>query len=203
MKDAQSIHYMSIEGIIFDLDGTLIDYEGASHIALARPLEKRGYSFSWAVHASIVGTKPEDWSQNVLSACGVPREVLSPAEYVVEYFEEVKGLYASIPAWPGTLDLVSAFQEAGFPMAIATSSPRASFDKKMQFHAPILTKMAAVVTGDEVANGKPSPDIFLEAARRLGCDPSKCIVFEDSPLGVRTAEREAETPLDLHCPVAH
>jgi beta-phosphoglucomutase-like phosphatase (HAD superfamily) len=176
-----------IEGIVFDLDGTLIDYEGASHIALAMPLQRRGYSFSWELHASIVGTKPEDWSRNILEALGVPPEELTPKQYVAEYFEDIAALYETIPAWSGCLELLVALQEAGFPMAIATSSPRASFDKKMQFHAPLLTKMSAVVTGDEVLNGKPSPDIFLEACRRLGCIPSRCIVFEDSPLGISGA----------------
>ena len=74
-------------------------------------------------------------------------------------------------------------------MAIATSSPRHSFDKKMKYHQNILASMSAVVTGDECAHGKPAPDIFLEAARRLGCDPKQCIVFEDSPLGIEGAQR--------------
>lgn len=176
-----------VEGIIFDLDGTLIDYEGASHIALAKPLERRGYQFSWEVHSTIVGTKPEDWSVNILHACGVPSSELTPEAYVQEYFQEVLELYARIPAWPGCADLLDRLQAAGYPMAIATSSPRASFDKKMQHHAALLTKMSAVVTGDEVEKGKPSPDIFLEAARRLGCDPRHCVVFEDSPLGIEGA----------------
>ena len=55
-----------------------------------------------------------------------------------------------------------------------------SFDKKMEYHTDILEKMNAVVTGDEVARGKPNPDIFIEAARRIGCDPKHCVVFEDS-----------------------
>ena len=58
----------AIEGVIFDLDGTLIDYEGASNTALKRPIERAGYgdNFTWAIHGSIVGTKPEDWSKKVL-----------------------------------------------------------------------------------------------------------------------------------------
>ena len=176
-----------IEGIIFDLDGTLIDYEGASHVALARPLQRRGHTLPWELHAQIVGTKPEDWSHRILTALNVSESELTPAQFIDEYFEEVADLYPSIPAWAGCLELLAALLDRGFPMAIATSSPRQSFDKKIQYHAALLSKMSAVVTGDEVQHGKPAPDIFLEAARRLGCDPSRCVVFEDSPLGVSGA----------------
>ena len=72
-------------------------------------------------------------------------------------------------------------------MAIATSSPRASFDKKMKHHPKILARMSAVVCGDEIANGKPAPDIFLEAANLIECDPRRCVVFEDSPAGIQGA----------------
>jgi len=58
----------------------------------------------------------------------------------------------------------------------------------MQHHAEILGLMDAVVTGDEVQNGKPSPDIFIEAANRIGCDPQKCVIFEDSPFGIEGAK---------------
>ena len=176
-----------IEGIIFDLDGTLIDYEGASHTALSRPLERRGKALTWEIHAAIVGTKPEDWSVNVLRAVGLGADELLPSAYAAEYFDEVKELYKDIEAWPGTLPLLRRLKARGFPMAIATSSPRASFDAKMAFHPEILALMDAAVCGDDVARGKPSPDIFLEAARRLRCDPAACVVFEDSPLGVEGA----------------
>jgi HAD superfamily hydrolase (TIGR01509 family) len=113
---------------------------------------------------------------------------LTPQEYASEYFDEIEGMYAGIPAWPGALLLLKRLRSAGFPLAIATSSPRASFEKKMAFHVEIVTAMTAIVTGDEVPRGKPHPDIFVEAARRLGCDPTRCIVFEDSPAGVAGAQ---------------
>lgn len=98
-------------------------------------------------------------------------------------------MYASVEAWPGTVALVRELRAHGFPLAIATSSERSSFQKKMRHHPELWMTMDAIVTGEEVAKGKPAPDIFLEAAARLGCDPHRCIVFEDSPLGIAGAQR--------------
>ena len=186
----------AVQGIIFDLDGTLIDFEGISHRALAAPLKKRGCAFSWELHARIVGTKTEDWSRTIVEAtpglANYAKEsgeaALTPADYAKEYFGVLDGLYADLAAWPGTLALLRALKARGFPLAIATSSPRASFSKKMEHFAEIRSLMDAIVTGDEVARGKPAPDIFQQAAARLGCDPRRCLVFEDSPAGLQGAQ---------------
>jgi HAD superfamily hydrolase (TIGR01509 family) len=112
---------------------------------------------------------------------------LSASQYVDEYMEVMNDLYPRIKKWPGTLRVLRELKNRGFPMAIATSSPRYSFDKKMEFHPEILELMDAVVTGDEIQRGKPNPDIFLEAARRIQCNPANILVFEDSPFGIQGA----------------
>ena len=99
-----------------------------------------------------MGTKVSDWSHAIVAASGLSGS-LAPADYAHEYFMEIEGLYSTIEAWPDTLPLLESLLAAGFPLAIATSSPRASFEKKMAFHCGILTKMSAIVTGDEVPRG--------------------------------------------------
>lgn len=90
---------------------------------------------------------------------------------------------------PGARRVVEGLARAGVPLAVATSSARITFDEKSRRHADVFALMTAIVTGDDpaVKNSKPAPDIFLEAARRLGADPASCLVFEDSPNGVRAA----------------
>jgi beta-phosphoglucomutase-like phosphatase (HAD superfamily) len=86
----------------------------------------------------------------------------------------------------GASALVKALAAAGIPMAIATSSQQDAMEVKRMNNENIFSPMRAIVTGDDpaVRRGKPSPDIFLEAASRLGVEPSECLVFEDSMTGV-------------------
>lgn len=179
---------ISIDAVIFDLDGTLLDYEGLSHELLKAPLEARGVEgFTWDLQASIVGSRPERWSAQILEALDVPRDVLTPEAYVADYMAELEGRYGEIEPIAGAQKLVDALLARGVPLALATSTPRASFDKKMAHHPELLYAMSAVVTGDDVQHGKPAPDAFVRAAERLGVDPARCVVFEDSPLGIRGA----------------
>lgn len=179
---------------IFDLDGTLIDYEGASHIALRDGLGDavEAGAFTWELHGSIIGTRPESWSRNILAALRISPETLTSEQYVDRYHDLMEDLYKTIGPMPGAITLVEELQRRGVRLAIATSSIRDSFDKKMAYHPRLLSPMEVIVTGDDpaVKRGKPSPDIFLEAARRLGVNPKDCVVFEDAPSGIAAA-REA------------
>ncbi|CAL1150955.1 unnamed protein product [Cladocopium goreaui] len=199
-REDQKSNKRKVQAVIFDLDGTLIDFEGVSHVALEAPLARRGAKLPWELHGKIVGRKAEDWSAQILEELKMPKTVLKAEKYVQEYMNDLKVLYGTIQAWPGTLHLLRRLKEMEVPMAIATSSPRPSFNQKMEYHKEILKLMDVVVTGDEVKRGKPQPDIFLEAARRLGKDATKCLVFEDSALGIAGAQAAGSLTVALPDP---
>lgn len=174
-------------GFIFDLDGTLIDFETASHQALNKPVQRFGKQVDWSLHAQIVGKKRVAWTQQLLETLEIPQEQLTAKQYGDEWHLLVAESFHTMPKMPGALEFVRRIRSE-YPqakLAIATSSERANVQLKMSYHQELLDMFQVVVTGDEVTNGKPAPDIFLLAAQRIGVSPSKCIVVEDSPFGVQ------------------
>jgi HAD superfamily hydrolase (TIGR01509 family) len=173
---------------IFDLDGTLLDYEGISAKAFDTVLSRLGRSFSPELHAAIIGSHHSFWSNHIVESLGIADQ-LTPNELVLSYHEAVESLFPVMPLMPGAEQLLRALKASRIPVAIATSSASHVVPKKLKYH-PILSECVdVVVTGDDplIVNGKPSPDIFLLAAKRLGCPDSDlhhCVVFEDSPFGV-------------------
>ena len=89
---------------------------------------------------------------------------------------------------PGAARLLRHLHRHKIPTALATSTPAKYLGVKMASHDGWIEKLDAVCTGDEVTNGKPAPDIFTLAARRLGADPATCVVLEDTPLGIQAAK---------------
>ena len=197
---------IEIEAVLFDLDGTLIDYETLSHDTLEKPIKDRGFGeVSWDLHGSIVGMKHSDWSRIILEKVGITADKsidFSPEEYDKEVTKLVLKTVDRLKPWPRVENVLEFFtKELGVPIAIATSSTRECFVAKMEL--PVmqekvmkyfgdgsgnLTNTKWITTGDEITNGKPAPDIFLESAKRLGVDPTKCLVFEDSPHGIKAGQ---------------
>ena len=167
--------------VIFDCDGTLVDSEPLARTAWERALAAHGYALTDADAEASVGL---------------------PYPRVHAYFAERVPLPAAEPFW-GELsaelfalidsdlvrfdDAVEAARELrsrGVPVAVASSSPRERLQRTLG-RAGLLDAFDVVVSGDEVANGKPAPDMFLLAASKLGVAPEDCIVVEDSPPGVQ------------------
>ncbi|KAF4712341.1 hypothetical protein FOZ63_030795 [Perkinsus olseni] len=178
-----------LPAFIFDVDGTLIDYEGASAIALSKPIERFGGKVTPALHAKLMGTQPEDWSRIVLDGNNITPDQLPRQQYIKEYYECMDTLYDTLQLMPGAAHIMDDLVKYNPRRAVATSSISPSFQKKVSHIPQIKECFSICVCGDDpnVKKGKPSADIFLEAARRLDADPKDCVVFEDSAQGVQAA----------------
>jgi HAD superfamily hydrolase (TIGR01509 family) len=176
--------------VIFDLDGTLIDFEGLSEECLnavlaAEPRVDVAKRVSRALHNSIIGMNKHDWSRAILSALDIPDDVMTPEAYATGVTNALATRYGEIVAMPSAPELVADLKAKGVRMAVATSSDTKQCHSKLSHHPWLLPHLDVIVCGDQVARGKPHPDIFLEAARQLNIDPSCCVVVEDSPHGAQ------------------
>ena len=160
--------------VLWDMDGTLIDSEPYwidAEMALAA---RFGVSWTHADGLTLVGN-PLDVSAQVLVDRGVR---LTEAEII-----DARAA-ASMPWVAGAKALLGKVVGAGIPCALVTMSIGSLVDRVVEQAGDVF---AAVVTGDQVARGKPDPESYLLAARRLGVDPTRCVAIEDSPVGIRAA----------------
>jgi HAD superfamily hydrolase (TIGR01509 family) len=174
------------EAVIFDMDGVLADTEPLNERATAAVLARRGASLSQAEYRRLAGQ-----SSDLTWAWLIERFQLTDPAAVLgqEYVRELLPRLAStITPAPGLFALVDDLKVSGIRLALASSSPRVVVD--VVLGALGLTRaFEVVISGEEVAAGKPSPDIFRLAAERLRVAPSHCLVIEDSPPGLEAARR--------------
>ena len=172
---------MAIEAVIFDCDGTLVDSEPLARTAWERTLAPHGYELRDAEYPALIGLP----FARVHGFFAERIAGLPPADALWEDY--AGALFALIDAelapFPDALETVAALRAAGVAVAVASSSPRARLDRTLR-RAGLADAFAASVAGDEVEHGKPAPDMFLEAAARLGVAPARCAAIEDSPPGV-------------------
>jgi HAD superfamily hydrolase (TIGR01509 family) len=173
-----------IEAVIFDLDGVLIDSEQVWDDVREGLARERGGRWHVGAQRAMMGMSSPEWSRYMHDEVGL-RE--SPEEINREVVAQMLVRYADGPPWlPGAIDAVRRI--AGhWPLAIASSSNRELIDVVIE--AGALTELfRATVSSEEVPRGKPAPDVYLEAARRLGVDPTSCVAIEDSHNGIRSAK---------------
>jgi len=177
-----------ITHVIFDLDGLLLNTESIHEVVNQIVAQRYGKVYSPVVKAEVVGKRALESSQAFVDAAGLP---LSAEDCLAARYELLWERYGDAELMPGAARLTAHLSQAGVPMAIATSSHQKNFEMKTARHQDWLSQFDLIVRGDdaELEAGKPAPDIFLLAARRLGADPSTCLVFEDSPAGLEAAQR--------------
>ena len=177
---------MGLAAVLWDMDGLLVDSEPVWTVAEVELAEQLGGQWGDEVKAAIVGTRLDVAVPAILRWFGADPTPLRVAETSTWLLGRMVELYArELPVRPGAVALLAALADAGVPQALVSSSYRVLVDAAL---ATGLGPFALTIAGDEVTHGKPHPEPYLTAAARLGVDPSRCVVLEDSPSGVASGE---------------
>ena len=172
------------EAVVFDLDGVLIQSEEVWDDVREKYVRERGGRYDSEIQRAMMGMSSPEWSRYLHEHAGVPDE---PDAINVEVVRLMLAAYRDhLPLIPGALDAVRRLA-ARFPLGLASSSNRELIDTVLDV-AGLAPLFAATVSSEEVAHGKPAPDVYLEAARRLGIAPERCAAVEDSHAGIRSAK---------------
>ena len=173
-----------IDAVVFDLDGVLIQSEEVWDDVRERFVRERGGRYDAEIQRAMMGMSSPEWSRYLHEHAGVPDE---PDAINAEVVRRLLSAYRDrLPLIPGALDAVRRLADR-FPLGIASSSNRELIDAVLEA-AGLAPLFAATVSSEEVAHGKPEPDVYLEAARRLGVAPERCAAVEDSHGGIRAAK---------------
>jgi len=179
-----------ISAAIFDLDGVVVDSEPLHYLSEKEMLSKRGVNLRRSDIKEIVGRTEMEGIQYLKDRFGLK-------DSAKQLYEEKQRIYKrmlrkAVKPRPGLFKLLNSLEDEGMTLAIASSAPRENIDIVLKALG-IEDKFRAVVSGDDVERGKPSPDIFLLAAQRIGIKPKNCLVIEDAQNGVEAAKRAGMT----------
>lgn len=173
-----------IKAVVFDLDGVLIDSEQLWDEVRREVAEEHDRPWPAGATAAMQGMSSPEWSQYMVDEIGLDRSAGEISEIVVaKLFDRYET--AGVPFIAGAIEAVQKIG-ARWPLALASSSNRAVIDRVLEI-GEISDMFTATVSSEEVDRGKPAPDVYLEAVRRLGEPPSRCAAVEDSANGIRSA----------------
>jgi HAD superfamily hydrolase (TIGR01509 family) len=173
-----------IEAVIFDLDGVLLDSEQLWDEAREQLARERGGRWHENAQRDMMGMSSPEWSRYMHDVIGLPEP---PEEISREVVERLAKLYGEhLPVVPGAREAVERLA-ARWPLGLATSSNRELIDLALELLG-VQHLFKATVSSEEVLRGKPAPDVYLEAARRLGVEPTRAAAIEDSENGILAAK---------------
>ncbi|XP_068648473.1 (DL)-glycerol-3-phosphatase 2-like isoform X1 [Aristolochia californica] len=191
------LHKATITNVIFDMDGLLLDTEQFYTLAQENILARYGKTFDWSLKAKMMGKKALESAHIFVEETGLSG-ILTPEQFLEDRKAILEELFPTSELMPGARQLICHFHAKGIPICVATGciicrSDKRYFDLKTTKHVELFSLMHHIVLGDdpEVKQGKPSPDIFLAAAKRFkdcAVNPRNILVFEDAPAGVAAAK---------------
>jgi HAD superfamily hydrolase (TIGR01509 family) len=169
------------DAVIFDLDGVLVDSERIWNGAKEALVRSSGGTWRDEAPSVMMGMSSVEWAAYLHDELGVPMDVEDINRAVVARMEET--YRRELPLLPGAGDAVRALGER-WPLALASSSNRELIDLVLELSG---FAFGVTVSSEEVARGKPAPDVYLAAAEQLGVPPGRCVAIEDSSNGLRSA----------------
>ena len=172
-----------IDAVVFDLDGVIIDSEELWNEVRESFARERGGRWTAQAQADMMGMSSTEWSRYLHEVVGLPEP---PEEINREVVRRMLDRYSErLPLIDGAVDAVKRLA-THWPLGVASSSNRELIDRVLEVSG-LATCFRATVSSEEVEHGKPAPDVYLEAARRLGVEPSCTVAIEDSSSGIRSA----------------
>lgn len=176
-----------VEAVILDMDGLMLDTEPLYKVAWQAASAELGYALDDYSYAKLVGRQTEDCERELIEQFGSAFPLGRFRERWPDLWRAevaAKGIQRK----SGLLEFLALLEKERLRVGVATSSGKDYTTLSLR-HAGLAGRFTVIVTGDEVARGKPAPDIYLEAARRLEVAPGACIALEDSDAGVLAASR--------------
>jgi HAD superfamily hydrolase (TIGR01509 family) len=172
-----------IEAVVFDLDGVILDTEELWNEVREGLAREHGGQWNDRAQADMMGMSSKEWSRYMHDVIGLSEP---PEEIVREVVDRMLDRYAEhLPLIGGAVEAVQRMA-ARWPLGLASSANRELIDKALEVSG-LASIFRVTVSSEEVARGKPAPDVYVEAARRLGVDPRNCAAIEDSASGIRSA----------------
>jgi HAD superfamily hydrolase (TIGR01509 family) len=169
-----------IDAVVFDLDGVIVDSEHVWDDVRQQLAEERGGRWHERASRDMMGMSSVEWSRYMHDVIGLEE---APEEINAEVVRRLEAIYRErLPLIPGAVEAVQALA-ARWPLGLASSSNRELIDLVLEVSA-LDRFFRATVSSEEVPRGKPAPDVYLEAARRLGSAPERCAAVEDSEKGI-------------------
>ena len=172
-----------IDAVIFDLDGVLLQTEELWDEVRETLTRDRGARYDEEAQRAMMGMSSPEWSRYMHEELGLPEAPEAISALVVR--ELLARYRRELPLIPGAVEAVERLARH-WPLGLASSSNRELIDAALELSG-LDRLLRATVSSEEVARGKPSPDVYLEAARRLGAAPERCAAVEDSHSGISSA----------------
>lgn len=171
------------DAVVFDMDGVLLDSEQLWNQSKEEFVRETGGHWREDAPRAMMGMSSREWSAYLRDVLGVHRDVDEIDRAVVERME--RHYREHLPLLPGAVDVVRRLHRRWL-LALASSANREIIDLALDV-AGLTHEFDATISSEEVEHGKPAPDVYLEAARRLGVAADRCVAIEDSSNGLRSA----------------